>query len=214
MVNRITKCIGIVAAIGITSEIIYQAYLWILRKRTETESRNESSITEVLFFPDRMVACKDYFIGEHGCTNLRCRFTHEPNSLSSLYKHLSGARTSLDVCVFVICCADLGDVIINAHRRGVKVRVICDDEQVDISGSQIWRMRSEGINVRTDSSSYLMHHKFVLINRDILINGSFNWTRQAISGNQENLLITNNKKLVNSYLQEFEKLWLQFEPGK
>ena len=71
-----------------------------------------------------------------------------------------------------------------------------------------------GINVRTDSSSYLMHHKFVLIDGTILINGSFNWTRQAISGNQENLLITNNEKLVNCYLKEFEKLWLQFEPNK
>ena len=146
MVSQTIKGIGVVIAIGITSEIIYQAYLWIKRKRNETESRTRKEITEVLFFPDRMVACKDYFIGEYGCANLRCRFTHEPNSLSALYKYLSGVRTSLDVCVFVICCSDLGDVIVDAHKRGVKVRVICDDEQVDISGSQIWKMRSEGID--------------------------------------------------------------------
>ena len=144
MINRIIKGVGIVLAVGLASEILYQTYLWLKRRHRKTESRTESSISEVLFFPDRMVACKDYFIGEHGCSNLKCRFTHEPNSLSSLYKHLAGCRTSLDVCVFVICCSDLGDVIIDAHRRGVKVRVICDDEQIDITGSQIWRMRSEG----------------------------------------------------------------------
>ena len=144
MIHRIAKGGGIVLAVGLASEILYQTYLWFKRRHRETESRTESSLCEVLFFPDRMIACKDHFIGDHGCSNLRCRFTHEPNSLSSLYKYLASARTSLNVCVFVICCADLGDVIIDAHRRGVKVRVICDDEQVDITGSQIWRMRSEG----------------------------------------------------------------------
>ena len=144
MASRIIKGLGIVLGVGVTSEFIYQAYLWVKRRNRQTESKTESGITEVLFFPDRLIACKDYFIGEHGCSNLSCSFTHEPNSLSCLYKYLAGARSSLDVCVFVICCADLGDVLINAHKRGVKVRVICDDEQVDLSGSQIWRMRSEG----------------------------------------------------------------------
>ena len=144
MLSQTIKGIGIVLALGITSEIIYQAYLWVKRRRIETESKSRNELTQVLFFPDRLIACKDFFIGEHGCANLKCRFTHEQNSLSSLYKHLSGSRSTLDVCVFVICCSDLGDVIISAHKKGIKVRVICDDEQADIPGSQIWRMRSEG----------------------------------------------------------------------
>lgn len=66
--------------------------------------------------------------------------------------------------------------------------------------------------VRTDNSSYNMHHKFVVVDCQLLINGSFNWTRQAITGNQENVFVTNNSKITKSFLEEFEKLWEQFDP--
>lgn len=69
-----------------------------------------------------------------------------------------------------------------------------------------------GLHVRTDHSSYLMHHKFVVIDNCILLTGSFNWTRQAISGNQENLLALSNKRIVSLYRREFEKLWKNFDP--
>jgi len=47
-----------------------------------------------------------------------------------------------------------------------------------------------------------------------LITGSFNWTRQAIVGNTENLIVTTHPKLVPVYLTEFEKLWIMFDPNK
>lgn len=71
-----------------------------------------------------------------------------------------------------------------------------------------------GIAVRTDVSSYFMHHKFVVLDSEMLINGSFNWTRQAITGNQENLMITKNVKVVKQYKDEFKKLWIYFDPNR
>ena len=58
-----------------------------------------------------------------------------------------------------------------------------------------------------------MHHKFVIVDGYLLINGSFNWTRQAITGNHENILITDDSQLVRPYKQEFEKLWKEFDTG-
>ena len=69
-----------------------------------------------------------------------------------------------------------------------------------------------GICVRTDHSSNFMHHKFVLVDGQLLINGSFNWTRNAITGNQENALITNHHKVVGAFQAEFEQLWQEFDP--
>ena len=59
-----------------------------------------------------------------------------------------------------------------------------------------------------------MHHKFVLIDGQMLINGSFNWTQRAITGNQENVIITNHSKVISAFKDEFEKLWHQFDPAK
>ncbi|KAL3876139.1 hypothetical protein ACJMK2_034011 [Sinanodonta woodiana] len=217
--SNIAKCVLVVVATAVTSEVVYWAYL-LFRAKTwkkhgdKKETQSDNVITEVIFFPDDKIACKAHFTSEDGCENKTCRFTHEANSLSRLYGYLASASLSLDVSVFVITCVDLADLLIEAHKRGVVVRVITDDEQVDITGSQIWKLRRAGIDVRTDQSSYNMHHKFVVVDKMLLLNGSFNWTRQAITGNQENLMIINSSRIVSLYLGEFEKLWQTFDPRK
>lgn len=45
-----------------------------------------------------------------------------------------------------------------------------------------------------------MHHKFAIVDARLLINGSFNWTRQAVLYNQENCVITDNPQLVSTVL--------------
>lgn len=64
-----------------------------------------------------------------------------------------------------------------------------------------------GTKVRTKVSDNLMHHKFVIIDDDILITGSANWTMQALFGNTENIIITNHSVLVKRFVDEFKKLW-------
>lgn len=142
------KICGIAVGLGVSSEILYYLFKRYrkhgLALSIKTESKNEKIVEEVLFFPDQEIACKDYFVGEDGCQHTGCKFLHEKSSLSRLYEFLHEAKFSLDVCVFLICCTDLADLLILAHKRNVRVRVICDNEQVDISGSQIWKLRKEG----------------------------------------------------------------------
>jgi|TARA_B110000261_G_scaffold61435_1_gene72249 phosphatidylserine/phosphatidylglycerophosphate/cardiolipin synthase-like enzyme len=44
-----------------------------------------------------------------------------------------------------------------------------------------------------------------------LLTGSYNWTKSAADRNQENILVTEDPKMVKSYLSEFEKLWDLFK---
>ena len=57
-----------------------------------------------------------------------------------------------------------------------------------------------------------MHHKFLIIDGRLLLTGSFNWTRQAIVGNSENLVITDHAELLSAYHDEFNRLWLAYDP--
>ena len=118
------------------------------------------------------------------------------------------------MCVFTINCRELADAVVKLHNDGVVVRVLTDDEQMGTSGSQIEKFRREGILVRHDLSSFFMHHKFAVIDRKQLVNGSFNWTRQAVTGNRENVVITSDQRVVNAFSEEFERLWEEYDPSQ
>lgn len=41
----------------------------------------------------------------------------------------------------------------------------------------------------------------------ILINGSLNWTREALTNNYENFIVTSNKNVISQYYDEFVERW-------
>jgi phosphatidylserine/phosphatidylglycerophosphate/cardiolipin synthase-like enzyme len=55
-----------------------------------------------------------------------------------------------------------------------------------------------------------MHHKFAVIDGKTLLTGSYNWTRSAADFNEENVVVTDDPRLVSSFAAEFEKLWKKF----
>lgn len=58
-----------------------------------------------------------------------------------------------------------------------------------------------------------MHHKFAIIDKKLLITGSLNWTVQAIQHNRENVLILEESEYVKVFLEEFEKIWENYNPA-
>lgn len=70
-----------------------------------------------------------------------------------------------------------------------------------------------GIKIRTSGlkTSSLMHHKFAIVDRKIVLLGSTNWTMQAFYGNYDSVMITDHEDIVEQYSEEFDNMWLQFE---
>ncbi len=120
------------------------------------------------------------------------------------------ARKNVDICVYTISDDRLSEEIIACHRRGIAVRVISDNEKQFDEGSDIQHLIAQGVPLRIDDSPYHMHHKFALFDANLLLSGSFNWTRSASTSNEENLLVTDHALLVASYRSEFDKLWARF----
>ncbi|GFT45539.1 mitochondrial cardiolipin hydrolase [Nephila pilipes] len=150
------------------------------------------------------------------CKDKNCCAMHNETSLSCLVNVLKFSKKTLDICVYMITCSILGDAIIESHERGVIVRVITESrnsgEEGEVCGSQIGRLRAAGISVRCQSNSFWMHHKFMIADKEILVNGSFNWTNQAVMGNSENLIITSKDNLVKPFITEFQKIWNKLSP--
>ena len=123
---------------------------------------------------------------------------------------MRGCRATLDVCVFTIADDRLADAILGCHARGVRVRVITDNDKRHDAGSDIDRLLAHGVQVRLDDAPFHMHHKFALFDGRLLANGSFNWTRSATRDNDENLVVSDDANLARVFGLQFEKLWQQF----
>lgn len=127
-----------------------------------------------------------------------------PRRISQLFQH---AQRTVDVCVFTITDNRVADAILEAHRRGIAIRIVTDNDKVNDEGSDIPMLREAGIAVREDRSEYHMHHKFAIFDDSPLLTGSFNWTRGAAQNNEENFIITSEPRLIRLFAQRFERLW-------
>lgn len=119
-------------------------------------------------------------------------------------------RRCADVCVFTITDDRLAEALLAAHHRGVRVRVIADDEKSYDPGSDVFDLAKAGIAVRIDQSAHHMHHKFAIFDGALLASGSYNWTRSAANYNEENLVVSDDPRLLSPFQRRFDELWENF----
>ncbi|KAI8086719.1 uncharacterized protein BX664DRAFT_299587 [Halteromyces radiatus] len=127
---------------------------------------------------------------------------------------LSTAQSTLHVAVFSLTDNKTANVLIDAKERGVDVKIVTDNDQLDGKGADVRRLNQDyGIPFKTDTSEQFMHNKFAVIDGKIVITGSFNWSIGARFKNRENVIVTNIPSLAEAYEKEFEKLWeiLEYE---
>ena len=60
------------------------------------------------------------------------------------------AKKNIDLCIFSFSNNELANEILDAHHRGVQVRIITDDEAMKNKGADTQQMADEGIPCRTD----------------------------------------------------------------
>lgn len=123
---------------------------------------------------------------------------------------LHQAQQSVDICVFTLSDDRISDAVLKTHRRGIRVRIISDNDKCNDEGSDVDLLRRQGVPVRIDNTPYHMHHKFALFDGELLLNGSFNWTRSASELNEENILLTSDAGLVEAFARQFGEMWERF----
>lgn len=133
--------------------------------------------------------------------------------LHRIIRRFQLVKTNADLCVFTITDDRISRAILDAHRRGVKLRIISDAEKAHDMGSDLREFEDSGIAVKliragsADHRDGHMHHKFAIFDGLRMINGSYNWTRGAANVNYENLIDTADAGLLKRFRAEFERLW-------
>jgi len=140
-------------------------------------------------------------------TASRAYFSPGEACLAAILGELGRARRTADICVFTITDDRIARAILDVHGRKVRVRVITDNDKQYDGGSDIERLRAAGIALKVDETEHHMHHKFAVLDGATLLNGSYNWTRSAGSFNEENLVVSSEPGLVQTFASQFDALW-------
>ena len=126
---------------------------------------------------------------------------------AAIIEQLNKAQKSIDIAMYYFTDRDLANAVIDAHNRGVKVRVYLDKDQREAKYSKSRYLAKHGISIRYSDNPYVMHHKFCVIDSEVVITGSYNWTASAGERNNENLLVIRDPPIASRYEQEFNRLW-------
>jgi mitochondrial cardiolipin hydrolase len=138
-------------------------------------------------------------------------FSPGTDCLAAIQRQLGSARRCIDLCVFTLSDDRIAEEVLTAHRRGVSLRFITDNDKEFDAGSDVARLRQQGVPVAVDRTPAHMHHKFALVDGTWLLNGSYNWTRSACEHNEENLIVTNDPVLVHQFQAQFDALWMTLQ---
>jgi phosphatidylserine/phosphatidylglycerophosphate/cardiolipin synthase-like enzyme len=113
----------------------------------------------------------------------------------AIIRAVDNAKNSVLVQAYSFTSEPIADVLIRALRRGLDIRVLLDKSQTYQKYSCVRLLLSAGIPTYIDASHAIAHNKVMIIDNEIVIKGSFNFTRAAEERNAENLLIVHSRDL-------------------
>jgi phosphatidylserine/phosphatidylglycerophosphate/cardiolipin synthase-like enzyme len=134
---------------------------------------------------------------------------------------IAGAGSRVDVCMFHVALPSpahptrqLLDQLVAAHGRGVAVRVLTDSDRTEdpylstvINGPAIAVLRDAGVPVRVDTPEALLHSKFLVIDDDLAVVGSHNWSAGSYFTFDDLSLVLRTTGLAGELRARFDGLW-------
>jgi phosphatidylserine/phosphatidylglycerophosphate/cardiolipin synthase-like enzyme len=138
---------------------------------------------------------------------IRVYFSPNGGCTDAIIREVDSAKSEVLVQAYYFTSAPVGKVLIDAHKRGIRVEIILDRSQVKPDGQYCPAkfFFDEGIPVYIDSAHQIAHNKIMIIDRTVVITGSFNFTRTAEERNAENLLVIPSKELTAKYLEKWQR---------
>ena len=135
---------------------------------------------------------------------VRVWFSPDGGCTDAIVAELKAAKKSVRVQAYSFTSAPIAAAVVEAHRRGLDVRVILDKSQRSEKYSSAEYLRRAGVPVFIDDSHAIAHNKVIILDGAAVFTGSFNFSKAAEEKNAENLLLIQDAGLATRYLENGE----------
>jgi len=184
----------------------------LLRLRSAQLAENFTHEFEEMFlqdmFGDNTIADTPYPHLDVNGTRLETYFSPDDDVADHIVALIEAAEKDIVFMAFSFTSDPIGDALLAAESRGVSVQGVFEESQYySNQGGEFDRLQAAGLDVVLDGNSYNMHHKVFVIDGEIVIMGSYNFSRSAEERNDENVLMIFSPDLAAQYLAEFERIY-------
>lgn len=146
-------------------------------------------------------------------TDVEVYFSPDDGTLQRLLELVQAAQSSIYFLAYSYTSDDLASAMLARADAGVTVSGVFEASQYTSNiGSEFDLFQQSGVPVYLDGNSRNMHHKVIIIDNQIVITGSYNFSANAERRNDENTLIIHNAQIAALYRQEFERVLQQANP--
>lgn len=118
---------------------------------------------------------------------------------------LDGAQVSIRVIMAWFTNEVLFDKLLEKHNQGVDVEISIYDDGVNKKhGVDITKLPHK--RIKRGKRGGLMHDKFCVIDNQIVLTGSYNWTDNAEFRNDENITVEHDQTQATKFSVEYRRL--------
>lgn len=136
---------------------------------------------------------------------IQIRFSPRGGCIKFVNQAIERAQQQILVQAYAFTSAAIAKTLIDAHKRGVAVKILVDRSQLTGKGSQVKRIYDSGIPIAVDVVPGIAHNKVMIIDDMYVFTGSFNWSNAAEYRNAENLVLISDKEVNRIYRENWKR---------
>jgi phosphatidylserine/phosphatidylglycerophosphate/cardiolipin synthase-like enzyme len=149
--------------------------------------------------PSAQPATEVYFSPRGGCT-------------AAVVRALFAARHTILVQAYGFTSEAIANALLTKAKAGVRVEILLDRKSNLAESSQGPWLVGQGVPVFLDGEHAIAHNKVMVIDDEVVITGSFNFTGGAELRNAENLLVIHDRALAAQYADNWRAHRAHSEP--
>lgn len=134
-------------------------------------------------------------------------FSPNGGALAAILQRIRAAQKTILVQGYLLHSTRLAWALARAHQQGVQVRVMLDANAQPLypPGKAVAHLVAAGVVISLDDEHERAHDKVMILDEEIVITGSYNWTMAAEKNNSENLLVIRDPHLAQLYTAHWQR---------
>jgi len=125
-----------------------------------------------------------------------------------IIENINNTKSSIKIAVTWFTNEDIYNTLFKKLKEGVKIQLIIINDGTNNAEDRKkdWqKLIDNGAEFYYSDIIKKVHHKFCIIDEELLITGSYNWTYGA-KKNWENIFLIDDEKIVNEFCEEFKSI--------